>query len=212
MGKDYEKVKKTAHEVLDIVIPRLAEEYDLELHKPGLSVSIMDYMSEAGLFIPVGDYGLIKLQEESCSNKLTCCAVASHEMGHAGVYQNSPFYPELYKENQDFHILEEGISEKFIKTGLKILKDEKYISNSDFYLQSLNISVCGNLKEFFFPDKYIIGEMIVNYYSKRGIRIKDIIMRPEEFEEDLKKNWKKMVKPHSMPSIKFWEAITKALL
>ena len=41
-----------ADKALDILVPRLAEEYDIGLHKPSLSTSIQGYMDAAGKFIP----------------------------------------------------------------------------------------------------------------------------------------------------------------
>ncbi|MDP2906798.1 MAG: hypothetical protein Q8O03_02560 [Nanoarchaeota archaeon] len=208
--EEYETVERMANESLDIVIPKLAEEYDLELHKPSISISIYEYMHDMGRFIPTGTYGLIKLQEEACTPKLECCGTASHEMGHAAIYQNCPNYQENYNSNVDFELdfLEEGISQKFMKKGLKFLKDEKYLSKYDFYSNVIVSSTFRKvLKEFLFPNVYIIGEMIIDHYDKKGVSIKRLIISPEEFKEDLKNNWKKMVKPQSRPAIKLYEKV-----
>ncbi len=210
MEDEQDTVKSMANEALDIVIPRLAEEYDLELHKPSINVTIYEYMQDIGRFIPTGEYGLIKLQEEACTPKLDCCRTASHEMGHAAIYQNCPNYEETYNSRVDFELdfFEEGISQKFMKKGLKFLKDEKYLSKYDFYNHMIWSSTFKKvLKEFLFPDIYSVGEMIIDHYDKKGVSIKKLIISPEEFKEDLKNNWKNMIKPHSRPAIKLYEKV-----
>lgn len=207
MEDEQETVKNMANESLNIVIPRLAEEYDLELHKPSISITIYDYMHDMGKFIPTGEYGLIKLQEEACTPKLECCGTASHEMGHAAIYQNCPNYEKTYN-SLDLGFFEEGISQKFMKKGLKFLKDENYLSKYDFYSHVIVSSTFKKvLKEFLSPNVYSIGEMIIDHYDKKGVSIKKLIISPEEFEEDLKKNWKNMVKPRSRPAINFYKKV-----
>lgn len=208
MKDEHDTVKGMANEALDIVIPRLAEEYDLELHKPSISVTIHEYMHDMGRFIPIGEYGLIKLQEEACTLKLYCGGTASHEMGHAAIYQNCPVYEKTYNSVIDFDLFEEGISQKFMKKGLKFLKDENYLGRYDFYSYMIWSSIFKKVvKEFLFPNIYSIGEMIIDHYDKKGVSIKKLIVSPEEFEEDLKKNWKSMVKPCSKPVLKLYEKL-----
>lgn len=207
MIDEQETVKQMANESLDIIIPRLAEEYDLELHKPSISITIYDYMQDIGKFIPTGEYGLIKLQQEACTPKLECCGTVSHEMGHAAIYQNCPKYQETYN-TFNLGLFEEGISQKFMKKGLRFLKDEKYLSKYDFYTHMVWSSTFKKvLKEFLFPSIYSVGEMIIDHYDIKGVSIKKLIMSPEEFKEDLEKNWKTMAKPRSRPAIKLYEKV-----
>lgn len=209
MKDEHEIVKDTANEALDIIIPKLAEEYDLKLHKPSISVTIYDYMHATGKFIPIGEHGLIKLQQEACRMRIDCCGTVSHEMGHASIYQNCPVYKKTYdSSNTDFQLFEEGISRKFAKKGLELLKDKKYLNKIDFYAKrawffAFNLVI----KEILFPDMYSVGEMIIDYYGKKGVSIKKLIINPEEFEKDLRKNWKSMVKPHTKPAIKLYKKI-----
>lgn len=212
MDMDYQKVEYNANKTLDIIVPRLAEEYKLELNKPHLSITSYDYMhSSIGRFIPTGTYGVIKLQKEGCRKKRACCSTTSHEMGHAAIYQNCPSYKKYYyrsDDNDPFLTIEEGISEKFMKKGLEFLKKEGYISSSEFYSERLdNLIFNKMIKGLLFPNEYVIGEMIIDYYDKKGVSIKKLIMSPGEFEEDLKKNWKKMIKLHSKPAIKLYEKL-----
>lgn len=212
MDIDYQTVEYNANKTLDIIVPRLAEEYELELHKPNLSITTYDYMhSSIGRFIPIGAYGVIKLQKEGCRNKVPCCSTTSHEMGHAAIYQNCPSYEKYYDRSDDdgiFLLVEEGISEKFMRKGLEFLKKEGYISSSGFYSEILeNIIFHKMIKSLFFPNQYIIGEMIIDHYDKKGVGIKKLIMSPEEFEEDLKKNLKKMIKLYSKPAVGFYERL-----
>jgi len=209
MGKDYSLIAKVSHESLDLVIPRLAEEYDLELHKPVISITSYDYMPDAaGRFIPVGDYGLIKLQEESNRFKVTCCGTVSHEMGHAAVYQNCPVYKETFDKNPELLMVEEGISRKFMKKGLKVLKDEKYLNSHYYYFEMISFYLYNKtFGEFILPSIYTVGEMIIEHYDKKGVSIKRLIISPKEFEDDLKNHWKDMVKPQSRHAINFWEKV-----
>lgn len=203
-------VEKVANETLDLIIPRLAEEYDLNLYKPKLSITNHDYMPfNSGMFIPIGEYGVVKLQKESCRVKIGCCSTTSHEMGHAAIYQNCPAYEEYYKkqENDIFQLFDEGISEKFMKKGLKFLKEEEYISGFDFYSKSLNLGFGKFVKGLLFPDQYVIGEMIIGCYNNKGVSIKRLIISPEEFKEDLEKNWKNMISPCSRRIIDFYDKL-----
>jgi hypothetical protein len=209
MGNLQDIVKKTANETLDIVIPKLAEEYDLELHKPDLSVTIYDYMPEAaGKFCPVGEYGLIKLQEESNRFKATCCGTAAHEMGHAAIYQNCPVYKETFDSNPRLLMVEEGISRKFMKKGLRFLKDEKYLSPYYFYSEMISFHLSNKIfGEVLCPSVYSVGEMIIDHYDKKGVSVKRLIVSPKEFEDDLKKNWMGMVKPRSRVALKLCDKL-----
>ncbi len=201
-----------ADKALDILVPRLAEEYGLDLHKPSLNTSTYDYMGgDAGIFYPFGEYGMIKLEQEFCSRKTNCCEIVSHEMGHAGFYQNFPLYTKLNDEDDEgyFSLLNEGISEKFMKKGLKILKDEKHISSLGYYCKSLGNTFWGRaVKGVILPDKYYIGEQVVNSYIKKGVKLKDIILKAGEFKEDLeKRGWEEAVRFYSKPSIKILKKI-----
>jgi hypothetical protein len=201
-----------ADKALDILVPRFAEEYNLDLHKPSLNTSTYDYMGgDAGIFYPFGEYGMIKLEQEFCSHKTNCCEIVSHEMGHAGFYQNFPLYTEFNEKDEKgcFLLLNEGVSERFMKQGLKILKDEKHISYLGYYRKSLGNTFWGRaVKGVMLPDKYYIGELVVNSYIKRGVKLKDIILRADEFKKDLeKRGWEEAVRFYSKPSIKVLEKI-----
>lgn len=213
MDNDYETVENNANKVLDLIIPRLAEEYELELHKPKISMTNCDYMPfNSGMFIPIGEYGVIKLQKESCRCKMEGCSTTSHETGHAAIYQNCPAYEEYYKkqENNIFQFFNEGISEKFMKKGLEFLKEEDYISSLSFYSKSLGHFIFNSIvKSTLFPNQYTVGEMIINYYNNKGVSMKRLIISPEEFKEDLKKNWKNVIRPATKSVINFYEKIFK---
>ncbi len=200
-----------ADKALEILVPRLAEEYSLELHKPSLSTSIYGYMDAAGKFLPFGDYGVIKLEQEFCSRKTNCCAIVSHEMGHASFYQNFPFYKKLDDEYDEgyFNLLEEGVSEKFMKKGLKIFKDEKHISALDYYLKSVSNAFWGKaVKGVILPDKYYVGELIVDFYIKKGVKIRDLVVRADEFKEDIEKiGWENVIKFYSKPCVNILKKI-----
>lgn len=208
MGADYEAVEYNANKTLDIIVPRLAEEYELKLNKPKVSITNCDYMPfNSGMFIPIGEYGVIKLQEESCRLKMDGCSTVSHETGHAAVYQNCPTFEKHYKENDILLSLEEGICQKFRKKGLKFLKDENYISSPRFYYRIIKDPVYRKTLGVLFPDQYKVGEMLVDYYDRKGVSIKRLIVSPEEFKEDLEKNWKNMICPCSRRMVEFYERL-----
>ncbi len=213
MELDYETVKRNSDKALEIIVPRLAEEYDLSLNKPNVSVTNIDYMPDCvGRFSPIGRYGLIKLQKESCMLKEDCCKTVSHEMGHAAIYQNCPTYEKYYNNKKDsaislFLVLEEGISKNFENKGLKILKEEKYVSGIYFYSDILGSLIFGRTLGALFLNKYRIGEMIIDYYNRKGVGIKKLITSTEEFKEDLEKNWKEMLSPFSKKVIDFYEKV-----
>ncbi|MBM3199986.1 hypothetical protein FJZ53_03525 [Candidatus Woesearchaeota archaeon] len=188
-----------AGKALDILVPRLSEEYDLKLHKPSLSTSISGYMDCAGKFIPSGDYGVIKLEQEYCSRKVNCCTITSHEMGHASFYQNFALYKKFDEEDTEGYInlLEEGVSEKFMKKGLKILKDEKHITALDYYSRSTRIFLSNSIKGLF-PDQYFLGELVVDFYLKKGVKMKDLVVRADEFKANIEKvGWENLIKFYS---------------
>src|SRR3989344_1464488 len=135
MGDYYEKVKKMSNDILEVIIPEFIEKYGLDLIKPNLSISDRGHMNgSTGRFIPLGDYGIIKIQEEYCKSKMNCSDVITHEIGHASVYQNCLDYKKLWEKNDSFfEILDEGISQKFTRDGLKILKNKGYLNKSMFY-------------------------------------------------------------------------------
>lgn len=208
MDIGYQTVEYNANKTLDIIVPRLAEEYELELHKPKVSITNCGYMPfNSGMFIPTGEYGVIKLQKESCRFKMGGCSTVSHETGHAAVYQNCPTFEENYKENDILLFLEEGICQKFMKKGLKFLKDEDYISSLSFYYKMVKYLIVRKTVGVLFPDQYKVGEMLVDYYDRKGVSIKRLIISPEEFKEDLEKNWKNMIDPCSRLMVEFYERL-----
>lgn len=209
-------VMEIADGALGILVPKLSEEHRIALHKPSLNTSVYEYMGGyAGTFSPLGDYGFIKLEENVCNSRLNCCAVTSHELGHASIYQNFPDYVKLTDEDKKgcFHLLGEGVSEKFMKEGLSILVEEGYISALGYCYKSLgHLFWRGIVRSVLLPDEYTMGEMVIDSYARRGVKIRDIITRPDEFKEDLeKRELKSMVRFYSRPSMKVLEKICEKL-
>ena len=117
-------------------------------------------------------------------------------MGHASFYQNFALYKKFDEKDDEGYMsmLEEGVSEKFMKKGLKILKDKKHIGVLGYYRKISGHAVSRTAKGLI-PDVYYIGESVIDSYLKRGVKIRDIILRADEFKEDLEKNgWENICK------------------
>ena len=103
MGEYYEKVKKISNDILKIIIPEFIEKYEININRPILSISDQEHMrGMVGRFIPIGDYGVIKIQEEYCKSKMNCSDIITHEIGHVSVYQNCLDYKKLWEKNDSF--------------------------------------------------------------------------------------------------------------
>lgn len=207
-----------ASEAIEKMIPGLEERFELNLTTPNISTSIESYMIKSPfeiyleIFKPIGDYGLLKFCEEYSKNRVTCASLAAHGMGHAAVYQNSNFYEE-FKKDELLDALGEGIAQTFQKTGLKILADKFKKNMARKYRSKLIETYVKEsiLDGFLFLNEYGVGVNILDYLQKRGISIKELITNPLEYKEEIKKNWKKMLKFHTKLAVKTNETLCSIL-
>jgi len=182
-------VLNNANLAADILIPRFSNHYDIEMRKPHICViedakmpmtkgrfeNLEEESIKLGQILVRRSYGI---RWRSCGN------VMSHELGHAATYQNRDDI-NLWQEHH-YLCLEEGLATEFQMTGLKILKDRKYIDVMDMYLEKIpNCIFTSEAARRIVMDHYSIGYGLVNHLKRRGVKVKDMIVNPKNYDKEI---------------------------
>ncbi len=182
-------ILNNANLAADILIPRFSDYYDIEMRKPRIRViedakmpmtkGIFEDLSEDGIKL-----GQILVRRSYGIKRRSCGNVISHELGHAATYQNREDI-KLWQEHH-YLCLEEGLATEFQMTGLKILKDRKYIDVMDMYLEKIpNCIFTSEAARRIVMDHYSIGYGLVNHLKRRGIKIRDMIISPKNYDKEI---------------------------
>jgi len=196
---NHKKVIEIANKHLDTLIPSFKEKYDIELRKPDLTTSIMDYMGH-GIEVSLdkvyyaGENSSVKLLQETCIHDKLCSIVVSHVLGHVALYQNSEEFrnyfneiPSLpddsfgYKKFAMIGIIDEGVAQEFQKEGIRTLAKEKksmYLELPKTWIEEHTI---------LFGSEYQKGARMISKLLKSGTKMKEIVEHPFEYLSYVKK-------------------------
>lgn len=181
--KRHDYLIKKLTQYFTMLLFHLEDKFGLELDVPkNVSCSSVDYIGlKKSKFIAYkNEHYCIKIREDV--NEFDLAVIAAHEFGHFAVFKNSGNY-ELFNNSENevsclFHLVEEGIAEKYKRTGLRFLRafiDDVKRINVFRYLWALK-------------SDYKIGENIVNSFNDRGVSVKDLVLHPDDYKDYLRKN------------------------
>ena len=174
-------------QTLEILIPEMSKFYGIGINTPTFSTTNDQYDPKtAGRFLPFGTYGLIRMNIDEHSLRSSCSMTTAHELGHAAFYQNNPQYNHTVREHFSIRCLDEGIAQDFEMEGLAVLRKKEYFSFFEHLYQQTLIQI-NRKTDFVIKNKYNAGRKMKDHLKKRGVKVKDMIMFPLEYQEEIEK-------------------------